>query len=112
MKKILYCILLSVMAGCAPMFNPESSTDETSRILIQCMNQESLKQNITLQLRFIKMKDIEVNNSESFSDIRAAWYNKDIPLEKVLRMATDITHMPGVLNVRLENHKGVIRQAL
>jgi hypothetical protein len=111
MKKTLCPILLLlIVAGCSPL-PVDSSPSLSSMIRIECMNEYNLKQTIVQQLKSIKMKDIEVQDNDSFLNIKAAWENKEIPLDKVIVVAEFIYKMPGVLDVRLEDYKGIIKQA-
>lgn len=112
MKKLAMIILVAIatFTSCKTISPSNVPYDDSLLMNIDCRNETSTRQTIVMLLRTNKARDIVVSPDGSYLIIRAVFLKKELPINKLSVLAENIESLGGVLQLRVEENRGVIMQ--
>jgi len=114
MKYFTLLLLLMIIAGtsCTTSSPATGNLNDSVLMTIDCRNETDLKQIIVMRLRGTKARNLKVMPEGAFLKITAVFLKREVSPIKIYTLSNDIQNMGGVLEIFMEENKGIVAQTI
>lgn len=113
MNKLAMIILIVLISGTScKTITPVTSGNDSLLMIIDCRDDIALRQTIVMYMRSSRVRDITVTPNAGILTIKGAFTKMELPLSKLNQLSADIENLGGVIEMRVEENRGVIMQTL